>query len=261
MALGGTLTVGQAAALRGWLIPPISARRGWAWTGDDRSAGSRIQLRWRWPREASATRMSPARARHRRARPIRRRSCHRHSRRVRPRRVVGDQLAQNEPSGIERLDLPLGPDGFRLPAAGPLARHASIAWPLLRGAEHPSSPRGWSQPRLSRFRGRILKSPSPIAQETLAAGPSPAIQSAPSRPDRTFLPWSWSRMPGPFRFQPTTARSLPDSPPRKTERACRFRFRRTSRLAASARSLIRPPTRVPHRQIRIRHPETGPTRA
>jgi hypothetical protein len=57
LAMGGTLTVGHGAALSRLPDPTDLRATRLGGTGDDRSTGARIQLRWRWPREATATRI------------------------------------------------------------------------------------------------------------------------------------------------------------------------------------------------------------
>jgi hypothetical protein len=57
LALGGTLTVGHGTALSRLPDPTDLRATRLGGTGDDRLTGARIQLRWRWPREAAATRI------------------------------------------------------------------------------------------------------------------------------------------------------------------------------------------------------------
>jgi hypothetical protein len=57
LALGGALTVGHGTALSRLPDPTDLRATRLGGTGDDRSTVARIQLRWRWPREATATRI------------------------------------------------------------------------------------------------------------------------------------------------------------------------------------------------------------
>jgi hypothetical protein len=57
LALGGTLTVGNGTALSRLPDPTDLRATRLGGAGDDRSTGARILLRWRWPREATATRI------------------------------------------------------------------------------------------------------------------------------------------------------------------------------------------------------------
>jgi hypothetical protein len=57
LALGGALTVGHSTALSRLPDPTDLRATRLGGASDDRSTGARIQLRWRWPREATATRI------------------------------------------------------------------------------------------------------------------------------------------------------------------------------------------------------------